>query len=213
MSKEEKILNLILWKYVYFVKFDDTIWILKKINRHKEIKTILDLGCGEGITTICMAKLFPKAKVFGIDHNKNSIKDAKEFATRLKLKNVRFEVADIKKIPFKNSFFDCVISQKVFHYFKNKKEKINEITRVLKTNGIVYMAEFIKVKPELIKDKINYILNYLMNFRLRYYISLKEFLSITEEANLKPIQCDSHCGLSCKGTKVYNFIFQKGNGG
>jgi len=49
-------------------------------------------------------------------------------------------VADIARLPFKNSSIDVVINEFVLEHTKNYQVAINEIKRVLKPDGLIYIA-------------------------------------------------------------------------
>jgi tRNA G46 methylase TrmB len=90
-------------------------WIIERKDLNP--KTILDIGCDNGITACFYARLFPEAEVVGIDLQENSIKCANELATKLGLSNVKFLLADFKKIHdyFPNNSFDLITSLRSFH--------------------------------------------------------------------------------------------------
>lgn len=63
-------------------------------------KYILDAGCGNGILTCYLAKVFPNARVTGIDISAAGIEQARKLAEQLSLSNIKFEVGDIKDCSF-----------------------------------------------------------------------------------------------------------------
>lgn len=89
---------------------------------------MLDIGCGVGTT---IKSLAPKvAQVYGIDVSRRLIRGAKKGAPR----NAHFRVADGRKLPFPDQFFDVIISQR-----GAATENISfarEMWRVLKLGGI-----------------------------------------------------------------------------
>src|SRR5258708_13430823 len=68
----------------------------------KESGTILDIGCGGGITTESLAYYYPKAKLYGCDVSKSAIDYAKKFGSG----KVTYAVIKDKKLPYKNDTFD-----------------------------------------------------------------------------------------------------------
>ncbi len=75
-------------------------------------KTVIDIGCNNGLYTCCLAKLFPESHFYGIDLNEQSIIIAREIAKRYDVKNVSFEVCNFRDISGK---YDTVFMSKVVH--------------------------------------------------------------------------------------------------
>ena len=74
---------------------------------------VADVGCGQGASTILMAKAFPKSKFFGFDYHDKSIETARESARRAGVADrVTFEVSKAKEFPGKGydfvAVFDCL---------------------------------------------------------------------------------------------------------
>jgi SAM-dependent methyltransferase len=80
-------------------------------------KSLLDVGCDNGILTCFYATRFPAAEVIGIDKCDEGIACARELASRLKLPNARFEAHDLRKLDgaFPEQSVDLVVSTAVFH--------------------------------------------------------------------------------------------------
>ena len=73
---------------------------------------VADIGCGYGITTVLMAKAFPKSEFTGFDFHKESIEKANNLAKQENLNNIKFEIASASEFPGSNydfiTFFDCL---------------------------------------------------------------------------------------------------------
>jgi SAM-dependent methyltransferase len=74
---------------------------------------VADIGCGHGITTVLMAKAFPRSTIVGYDYHAPSIEAAREEARREGVADrVTFEVASAKDYPGTGfdlvAFFDCL---------------------------------------------------------------------------------------------------------
>jgi trans-aconitate 2-methyltransferase len=63
-------------------------------------ETILDLGCGNGLTTREPAERVPRGKVVGIDNSPSMI----ETAGTHKTENIEFRLLDINEMNFDNEF-------------------------------------------------------------------------------------------------------------
>jgi len=98
---------------------------------------VLDLGSGLGVDSfIAASRVGKEGRVVGLDISKNEVKHA---STRAKARGisdyVSFVNADMEKMPFDASEFDCVISNGAFCLAPNKKAAFAEIYRVLKPGG------------------------------------------------------------------------------
>ena len=74
---------------------------------------VADVGCGQGASTVLMAKAFPKSQFFGFDYHDKSIEAARESARRDGVtERVTFDVSKAKEFPGRNydfvAVFDCL---------------------------------------------------------------------------------------------------------
>jgi predicted RNA methylase len=78
---------------------------------------VLDLGCEAGFLTCALAKIFPQAKIVGVDQEERAIRVAQELALKHELKNVTFEICTIEAFAQEalKEPFDLVIGAWVFH--------------------------------------------------------------------------------------------------
>jgi len=95
-----------------------------KLAALKKIKSgvrILDLGCGNAFMAPYV--LERGAKYFGVDISGELIKIAKKkLAKEIKNKQVELRVGGATKLPYKNNFFDGVISFAVMHHIPSEDE-------------------------------------------------------------------------------------------
>ncbi|MCE9546995.1 MAG: methyltransferase domain-containing protein [Planctomycetia bacterium] len=73
---------------------------------------VADIGCGHGLSTLIMARAFPKSTFHGYDYHDGSIERARELAAKEGVANVEFRVSDAKIVPHERyqlaTFFDCL---------------------------------------------------------------------------------------------------------
>ena len=126
--------NFPIWPNEILLKILFGNYLSKKIKLPKN-SNILDVGCGFG-NNLLPFKDF-NFNLFGTEVTKKTALISK------KILNDKGIVSDIKKgtnqsLPFKNNFFDLLISINVLHYEKNLNginKSLKEYKRVLKNNG------------------------------------------------------------------------------
>lgn len=123
-----------------FVGVQEDMPKIVKFFRKNKVKKVLDLGCGSGRHLVFLAK--NGFEVYGIDIAKHGIKIAKEWLKRERLK-ADLRVGDIyKRLPYKDNFFDAIISIKTLHHGKIEwiRRAIKEIKRILRPNGLIFVT-------------------------------------------------------------------------
>ncbi len=98
-------------------------------------KKILDVGCGTGRYSIPLAK--KGAEVHGIDISEGMLEVAKRKSKGL---NIKYQLADMRNIPYKDETFDKVVSSLAIDHVKNYKKAILEILRVTKKGGRIAIS-------------------------------------------------------------------------
>jgi len=62
---------------------------------------------------------------------------------------VSFETADAQAMPFPNDYFDGVISYGSLHHWSAPEAVFNEINRVRKPSGMIYVADLKRDQPRI----------------------------------------------------------------
>lgn len=97
---------------------------------------ILDVGGGTGYFADQLKQQFPKAEIYVTDISSAAIKEGKKL-----YKNIKLSISDSEKeFPFKDNFFDLIISGEHIAHLKNTDNYVSEISRVLKKNGILMLT-------------------------------------------------------------------------
>jgi len=124
----------------YYSKANDEVLKLIPFLRKEKVKKIFDLGCGTGRHVILLAK--KGFDTYGIDISPTGLKLTRKFLKDSGL-SAKLEIGDIyKRLPYKNNFFDAVISTQVIHHgtVKQIRSAIAEIERVLKPDGLAFVT-------------------------------------------------------------------------
>jgi len=96
--------------------------------------TIVDLGAGTGYFSIPAARM-TKGTVYAVDVEPKMLEVLKERAADQGLSNVRTTIGVIEEIPVEDGMADVVIASLVLHEVDPLSKGLQEIHRVLKTEG------------------------------------------------------------------------------
>lgn len=121
--------------YVELIKRDVRLQRLVEVLALKQGK-LLDIGCGGGTITNCLAYVYPKMHHFGCDISAHAIDVAKKTAP----KRAEFSVMSKKKFPYKRNTFDVCICFDVLEHVPDLRLFLAETRRVLKKHGILFFA-------------------------------------------------------------------------
>jgi ubiquinone/menaquinone biosynthesis C-methylase UbiE len=104
--------------------------------------TILDVGCGFASDAIEIAKMFPKAKIIGIDLGEPLLDIGNELIEEEKLREqITLLKGDAQNLKYEDCSFDVVINSFLLHIVENPIQMLNEIDRVAKPNGVILITD------------------------------------------------------------------------
>ena len=119
---------------------------------HISHESLLDLATGTGDLIIGMAKQLPHLKeTKGIDLSENMLEIAKEKAKKVKNHKIMLEVGDIQDLNIKANTFDVVTIAFGIRNVEDTNRGIQEMVRVLKPGGSLYILEFSLPKSWIIR--------------------------------------------------------------
>jgi len=121
--------------------------VVEKLEQGGEVA---DVGCGHGISTMIMAKAFPKSKVQGFDFHEKSIEEARKHAQEHHVPNIGFQTREAKDLPGKYdliTMFDCL------HDMGDPVGALKHLRAALKPNGSVMLVE--PMAGDSLKDNLN----------------------------------------------------------
>ena len=100
---------------------------------------VLDIGCGTGQTTREAARLVPDGQAIGVDVDAAMIARARELAAAEAIPNVRFEVGDVERHPFRAGEFDAAISRFGTMFFAHPQTAFRNIAQAIRSGGHLVM--------------------------------------------------------------------------
>jgi len=92
---------------------------------------ILDVGCKDGYLLKLIRSRNKSCKCYGIDINLELFETIEKCDVR---------EADVTNLPFENNYFDVIFVLDILEHVKEIDKAIEEIKRVLKTNGHVILS-------------------------------------------------------------------------
>ena len=115
-------------KYLMFKKqrTQPAIDLAKRII-NKDPKTVVDIGCGPGNSTVILKEVFPKSKILGIDSSENMIKKA-----RSEHPDIDFQVCEAQKLTGK---YDLLFSNACLQWIPNHEKLIPDLMEKLTQGG------------------------------------------------------------------------------
>lgn len=105
-------------------------WRLIERILNNSYKNILDVGCASGWLTARLVKIFPKAKVIGLDVSSLMIDYGKKIYPE-----IEFVCADAHQLPFPDGSFDLIVCTETLEHVVNPLNVLSEIKRCLSSNG------------------------------------------------------------------------------
>ncbi len=108
----------------------------------KEGMNCIDIGCGNGYTSILLAKLVgPNGHVTALDISLEAIESAKKNAKKHGIDNIDFIIGDINNLNL-NRDYDLVYSRFLFTHLEDPKRALTNMIKITKPNGIIVIEDF-----------------------------------------------------------------------
>lgn len=125
----------------------DVLWRKKLVKMLQEDhpKTVLDVATGTGDLAIAVEK-GTGAQIVGLDLSQKMLDVGIEKVKRNQLQNkISMVKGDAENLPFEDNKFDAVTVAFGVRNFENLEKGLDELRRVVKPGGSVYILEFSKV--------------------------------------------------------------------
>lgn len=154
---------------------------LKVASLTGESDSILDIGCGFGYGMSILNEKKNKGFVIGIDIDKSAVLTCKS-----NFPSSTVFIAPADALPFQNNAFDIVTCFDVIEHLKHHKVMLDEIYRVLKPQGILYISTPNKIVWNLAR-RLN--IQPGNPFHLHEY-TLNEFKDVLKKSGFKIINVE-----------------------
>ncbi len=104
--------------------------------------TIVDLGTGPGLLAVELHKLWPQAKIIGVDPSSEMLRIARENADQAGMPNFEARLGAAEETSLPSDSADLVVSQYSFHEWDDPQKGLVEILRILKPGGSLILNDY-----------------------------------------------------------------------
>lgn len=116
---------------------------------------ILDYGCGPGSYSIIAAELVGKTgKIYALDIHPLAVQRVQSAASKKRLTNIE-TIHSNCATGLENSSVDVALLYDIFHMLSDPNRVLEELRRVLKTNGIMSFSDHHMKENEIISQVTN----------------------------------------------------------
>lgn len=106
---------------------------------------VLDAGTGTARIPVLLCQMRPHWQVFGIDLAKNMLQIGSQHVEQAGLQQqIVLELVDAKQLPYKDDYFEMVVSNSLVHHLPDPLPFFREVSRVLKPNGAILIRDLIR---------------------------------------------------------------------
>jgi tRNA (uracil-5-)-methyltransferase TRM9 len=119
---------------------------LKKLARRWQRGRLLNLGCAHGPDFLPFRNGF---ELYGVDFSPEMLRLARKYSTKFKFE-VELTLADVRRLPYVDNFFDWAISVASYHHIEGEGERLaalKELRRVLKPGGEAFITVWNRWQP------------------------------------------------------------------
>jgi ubiquinone/menaquinone biosynthesis C-methylase UbiE len=106
---------------------------------------ILDAGTGPARIPIFLCQRRPHWRVIGIDLAQSmldvGLQNIKDAGLQ---QQIELELVDAKRLPYPDAHFDMVVSNSLIHHLPNPLPFLQELKRVLKPNGAIFLRDLMR---------------------------------------------------------------------
>ena len=157
---------------------------------------LLDIGCGDGRMTAEIARRLYKGFALGVDSSENMIRFASRHYENEKYPNLKFQIADARKLSFQNDF-DVVFSNAVLHWVRDPSPVLNGIAKGLKSGGKALLqmggagnaAPVLEILARMLESERWR--EFFLDFKFPFgFYEATAYRKLLEQSGLKPIRIE-----------------------
>jgi trans-aconitate 2-methyltransferase len=157
---------------------------------------ILDIGCGDGKITAEIASRVPRGSVLGVDPSGDMIKFASSHFDPGHRPNLRFEVADVRNLPYRQEF-DLIVSFNALHWVPEQAKALASIRAALKSDGRAMLRLVPEGERKSLEDVIEDVrrrsrwAEYFTGFRTPYvHFTPEDYRALAKRSGLRVLGLD-----------------------
>lgn len=147
---------------------------------------ILDIGTGEGILPLKIARENRQLEVHGVDTSDKAIDSARRRSFGLGLPNPpTFEVGDVSSLSFEDNYFDLVVSTFSLHHWPDPIRGLNEIYRITRPGGEAWIYDHWRNPTNAAKERMRKDCGWLLStFVLMHLKLIRDSLTMEKAEKL-----------------------------
>jgi trans-aconitate 2-methyltransferase len=174
--------NAELYQKSSALQFQLGVMAIDRLNPHDE-DMILEIGCGNAMITIELAKLIPNGKLIAVEMSKEMTEQAKLNLLNQTVTNVEIINMNALDIDFIEKF-DIVFSNSAIHWITNLEVMYGLIFKALKRNGRIMIQTGLKSMNTMVKTVFSIIQNKKFRHYLKDFENPWKFLTVEDTNNL-----------------------------
>lgn len=122
-------------------KAEKIIYSISELRKDLNLLRCLDLGCSSGVITSALQPYFNQ--IVGMDYDPTGLNAIPEERKALSV----FIRGDAMRLPFPDDSFDVIVCAQVYEHVLDDKVLFSEISRIIRTDGIIFFSGPNKLFP------------------------------------------------------------------
>jgi ubiquinone/menaquinone biosynthesis C-methylase UbiE len=115
--------------------------VLRDLTQVSPEDTVLDVACGPGLVACAFAEV--AREVTGLDLTPAMLERARRLQADLGLRNIRWDLGDLYRLPYPDGSFSIVVTRYSFHHLTDPAAALREMVRVCSPGGRVCVIDMV----------------------------------------------------------------------